>query len=288
MNNAPAPNQGRKLFYGLFVFPLIILMGMIVMVCAVVLLTHESDSPESLIAGIKTGSARSRWQKASELSNELNRRPAGIRDRALLNEMISILQDRARYDAKTRAYMTQAISRFDLPEARETLRQALGDSDTDVQFYALWALGSLGDKAAVPQILPFLKSDREDLRVNAAYVLGALGDPQAVPALRPLLGDSSTDVRWNTALALARLGDGSGLAVLTGMLDRESLRRMHQLDDARIEELMTSAIKGLALIHRPESIKILESLSKEDQSLKVRQAAMDAIQFQKQQPAAKV
>ena len=57
-------NPRRKLFFGLFIFPLLIVVGMATLLCSVVLMTHEKETPESLLASIKTGAAGKRWQKA--------------------------------------------------------------------------------------------------------------------------------------------------------------------------------------------------------------------------------
>lgn len=273
----PKPNSGRKLFYGLFVFPLLILAGMIVMVCSVILLTNEHETPESLVAAIKKAPDRKRWQKASELSNELNRLKPGPRDEALMAEIAGILRDPKNYDAKTRAYMAMALGRFG-PSAVGTLRETLDDPEPEVRFFALWALGTLRAKETAPDVARFLYDDRPELRVNAAYVLGAIGDPTQAPPLRPLLGDPVADVRWNAALALARLGDDSGWKVLVSMLDRSELASSG-MDEAKIETAMINAIKGLALIRRPESVKILGSLARDEKNLRVRQAAMEAVKL---------
>src|SRR3989338_1187957 len=98
-------DSGRKLFYGLFIFPLLIAVGMAVFLCGVVILTHEEESAESLITAIKTGAPSKRWQKAFELSNELNQKKDSLRSEGLMREIISILGDSKRYDVKTRGYM---------------------------------------------------------------------------------------------------------------------------------------------------------------------------------------
>jgi hypothetical protein len=108
MTQTPVPNSGRKLFFGLFVFPLLIAVGMIILLSSVVLMTTERETPESLIAAIKTGKAGKRAQKAYELSNELNRKNSSLRKDALLKEIISVLKDRE-YDAATRRYMAIAL-----------------------------------------------------------------------------------------------------------------------------------------------------------------------------------
>ncbi len=279
------PNSGRKLFFGLFIFPLLIAIGMAVLLCSVVLLTHEQETPESLITAIKTGSPSKRWQKAFELSNELNRKDAkGIRNLATMREVIHILQDPSHYDAKTRGYMAIALAHFDEPEAAQALKKSLQNKEEgeEVKLYDIWSLGVLKNTDTLPEIVPFLKSENADLRKMAVYVMGAIGNPSAIPSLRPLLNDAVEDIRWNTALSLARLGNDSGFEILLKMLDRQSLILNGALSESEIEMIMINATKGLALIKRSESLETLEKISREDKNLKVRQAAIEAIHYQKE------
>lgn len=277
--NETKPNPRRKLFFGLFIFPLLIAVGMALLLCTVVFLTNEEETPESLITAIKTGSPSKRWQKAFELSNELNRNPATIRNEGVMKEVIHILRDTTHYDPKTRAYMSLALSYFHDPQAAQTLHQSLvNDQNEEVQLYVLWALGVVQSKEAIPDILPFLKDENPQLRKMAAYVLGVLGDSKVSRSLTPLLEDPAEDVRWNAALSLARLGDDSGWQILAKMLDRSILTANH-MSDEEMEKVMINAAKGVALTKREEILPILETLSKEDKSLKVRQAAMEALQY---------
>jgi len=275
------PDPKRKFFFGLFLFPLLIAIGMAALLCTVVFLTHEEETPETLITAIKTGSPSKRWQKAFELSNELNRRPGMIREKGVMKEIVHILSDPDHYDAKTRSYMALALSRFREPEALAALRSSLKEEEAAVQLYVIWALGNLGAREARDELIPFLAHENSDLRKVAAYVLGVLGDKKAVAELRPLLNDPVADVSWNAALALARLGDDSGWAVLTKMLDRSALALNDSMSKDEIEKVMTNAIKGLAGLGRPETFPLLESLAQTDESLKVRQAALEAIRYQK-------
>ncbi|MBI4432408.1 MAG: HEAT repeat domain-containing protein [Candidatus Omnitrophica bacterium] len=278
MTETKPAGSGRKLFFGLFIFPLLIAVGMAVLLCTVVILTHEKETPESLIAGIKTSSPGKRWQKAYEFSNELNRG----KDRqspGVMREAIAILKDSSRYDGKTRGYMAIALSHFPDKEAGEALMEALNDSYPDVRLYGLWALGMRKDRAAAGHIAPFLKSESWEERQLGAYAMGVLGDKSAAANLEPLLADPVADVRWNAALSLARLGSAAGEGMLAQMLDRGTLETEFRLLEDQIEKIMTNALKGLALIRKPESIKILQSIAKDDKNLKVRQAAMDAITY---------
>lgn len=279
MADPKVKNSGRKLFFGLFVFPLLIAVGMAVLLCTVVLLTHEVQTPESLIKDIKTGPPSKRWQKAFELSNELNQGRGMLRTSGVMKEVIHILKDREEYDSRTRSYMAIALSRFNDPDAGEALKEALAaETDPDVQLHLIWALGLCGERSGVDLILPFLTSEKEELRKVAVYVLGTLGDAATIEAITPLLEDPSRDVRWNAALSLARLGSDAGYDVLLKMLDRQTLSDYEGLSEAKIEEIMINATKGIALLGRQDSLSILSKIATKDKSLKVRQAAMEAME----------
>ena len=284
VNSGLQKNPGRKLFYGLFIFPLVIAVGMAVLLCTVVLLTREVETPETLISAIKSGSPSKRWQKAFELANEINQGRGLIRQSGVMKEIIHILNDRAGYDSKTRSYMAMALAKFNEPESAAALQAALQiEEDADVQMYLIWALAAKKVREAAGPVILFLKSPQEDLRKMAAYALGNLDAPEAVPALEPLLNDLARDVRWNAALSLARLGSPAGYGEIVKMLDREALRSYHQVPAGQIEEIMINAVRGLALLKEPGIPLLLADLSNRDPSLKVRQAAIHAIEYQKSQ-----
>jgi HEAT repeat protein len=277
MVDTASPDSGKKLFFGLFIFPLLIAVGMAALLCSVVLMTHEEQTPETLLEALKKSPPSKRWQKAFELSNEINRDPASAQNPAIYRQMLQILRDREAYDAKTRSYMALALARQTSDEVFSALEETLGDPDEEVRVHALWSLGAAGRKGSAIHIEPLLKDDSAETRKTAAYVLGALGSADSAGALQNILKDPVVDVRWNAALALARVGNAEGYDVLLSMLERGRLAGEFQLDEQRIESTMINAMKGLVLIPRRDSIKILETISKEDKNLRVRQASLDSL-----------
>ncbi len=249
---------------------------MAVLLCGVVLLTHESETPETLIVAIKSGAPSKRWQKAFELSNELNSSKPSVRSQSVMNEVIHILKEGDHYDAKTRGYMAVALAHFNAPEARAALRSVLGDESEDVRVYALWALANLGAAEAAADITPLLSSESAGVRKMAAYALGVVGSRAEAPALKVLLDDLVADVRWNSALALARLKDNAGEATLLKMLDRGSLDAQ-SVQEAEIESVMVNAARALALVRSRDAVGVLQNVSRTDRNLKVRQAALEAL-----------
>jgi len=258
---------------------------MAVLLSSIVLLTHEEETPETLITAIKTGAPSKRWQKAYELSNELNREGGMIRSAGIMHEVIHILNDKEHYDAKTRAYMAMALSRFKNQDAESALRKALRETDDNedpkLTLFLMWSVGNFKNSDAAQDVVRFLESQHDDLRKTAAYVLGALGDKSVIPKLKRSLEDTVVDVRWNAALSLARLGDSSGGEILLQMLDRNRLHAVQQLNDVEIERVMVNAAKAFGLIQYSEATPVLKNISQNDPSLKARQAALAALENQK-------
>ena len=272
-----SPDSGRKLFFGLFIFPLIIAIGMAALMCTVVLMTHEKETPETLIAALKKSPPSKRWQKAFELSNELNRDTKNPPSETVSREMLSVLRDAENFDPKTRSYMALALSHDPSEEVYSALVSALDDSEEEVRVHTLWSLGLSGKTDAAPLIQKRLADDSSEVRKTAAYVLGALRVTAAEPALKLALADPIADVRWNAALALARLGNSDGYDILLSMLERERLSHELNLDETQIESVMVNAMRGLVLIPKADSIKILQTISKGDRNLRVRQASLDSL-----------
>ncbi|WP_417909161.1 HEAT repeat domain-containing protein [Candidatus Electronema sp. PJ] len=85
----------------------------------------------------------------------------------------------------------------------------LADKDSEVRRSAAIALGDLGDRSVVPEIVKLLSDRDSDVRQSAAYALGKLGDRSVVPEIVKLFSDGDSDVRRSAAIALGDLGDRS-------------------------------------------------------------------------------
>jgi HEAT repeat protein len=152
--------------------------------------------------------------------------------------------------------------------------------------YSAWALGALGDAAAVPELVRVAAFEDAGIRKAAVHALGSLDHPEATTALRAALTDAVDDVRWNAALGLGRRGDPAAVGVLLEMLDRERLSRLQvKAPDGRSErlppeQLEAALLQGIAAAgHLPDPAlrAALASLHRADPSLKVREAARVAL-----------
>jgi beta-lactamase regulating signal transducer with metallopeptidase domain len=99
------------------------------------------------------------------------------------------------------------------------------------------ALGELGDRRAVPELIETLKDENALVREHAASALRDLGDRRAVPALIEALKDEDAVVREHVVSALGVLGDKRAVQPLTAALQKEQ--------DHVVQEHIISALKKL-------------------------------------------
>jgi len=162
-------------------------------------------------------------------------------------------------DGDTRAY---ALSNLGLQEVEAGLEPALHDLNLGISVsYAIAALGLLGDRSAVPSLIPFLENAGE--RVRAATALGQIGDPRAVEPLVATLDITEKAYRSAAILALRRIGR-PGLPALVREL-RSSRVLMRQGAAAALVGIASPAPNG----------PLIEALGDEDVS--VRASAAQAL-----------
>src|SRR5262245_29581114 len=185
-------------------------------------LLSDDRGPQDYLAEIRNGGSSRRWPAAYELSR-LMADPKVRADKSLAPALVKAFQDAAG-DQQVRRYLALAIGRLDPPlpaDAVADLTRALEDPDSETRISVIWALGSSGDPAVVPRLIPLYTAQDADagIRKMVVYALGALPGDAQVYTLRTALQDAAADVRWNAAVALARHANHEGVAVLKQMLD---------------------------------------------------------------------
>ena len=106
--------------------------------------------------------------------------------------LVNSLQDK---EAMVRVEAAHALSRYNSEAAFEALLNALSQSHDEnnrfVREYAAEALGKLGDRRAVPNLIEALHDKSDLVRPSVATALGKLGEPAAIEPLQR--------IRHNTA-----------------------------------------------------------------------------------------
>ena len=113
-----------------------------------------------------------------------------------------------------------------------------------------------------------------------------IGDPSTIPHLKNLLDDDEANIRWDAAIALAKMGDNSGVYIIEGLLDRSYLKQFKQIDPIEEKKVLMIAIRTASILFDKRFEEKLTLLSKNDQDLSIRNAAIKALEnnYSKMEP----
>src|SRR5262249_60476430 len=166
----------------------------------------DARTPQDYLREVQMGGSARRWPAAYELSR-LMADPNVRSDKTLTPALVKAFED-AKGDPQVRRYLALAIGRLDPPlpaDAVADLTHALDDPDSETRISVIWALGSSGDVAVVPRLIPIYQSQDADagIRKMVVYALGALPGDTQLETLRAALRDDTPHVRWTAAIALA-------------------------------------------------------------------------------------
>lgn len=112
------------------------------------------------------------------------------------------------------------------------------------RYYAVHLLGLLKNPRAVPILVPLLKDS--DVNYKVAWALGEIGDRAAIPPLLDALNDQSSDMRVASIEALVTLGATEALLRLRLLL--QDNERIHTGNLGTVSESARSAIAKLSAI----------------------------------------
>ena len=268
-----------------FLIPLTVIAVTVLVYVGFRSMLADDRTAQDYLSEIRNGGTDRRWPAAYEMSR-LMADPKVRADRTLGPALVRAFEASKDDDPRVRRYLALALGRLDPPlpaEAVADLTKALDDPDSEARISAIWALGSSGDTSVAPRLQPLYASSDAGIRKMVVYALGALPGEAQILTLRTALEDSAADVRWNAAIALARHGSHEGVPVLRQMLDRSYVakvvtREVRQDEDQDpIADVMISGLRAAAAL-RDDALKpSVASLSRQDSSLKVRQAAMEAL-----------
>ena len=276
MQAEPTGDGPLRTFVGLFFVPL-----MVVLLCVAVFIgfgwiAYDHQTTSDYLNDLRSGWRPRRAQAAYELSKILIADPAALdEDPGARSELRSLFEQAD--EGEMKRYLALVLGYTRDRESTPLLIEAVSDEDSETRIYALMALGAMGDPASESTLIAALGDPDPGIRKTAAHALGELGESGAGPSLEVLLGDPVADVRWNAALSLSRLGSEAGAAVLLEMVDRSLIGQVPEITPAQAEDVMVSAIVGLGISGQVEVRPILQELAQSDPSLKVRQAALEAL-----------
>lgn len=122
------------------------------------------------------------------------------KDKRLVSALIPLLSSELK---NVRQKSIEALGCMGAKEAVPDIIKALNDPDPDVVKEAISALGKIGDKRAVPSLLSLLEKNNEEL--SAIWALGNIGDRRAVPLLSRLSESENKFIKYNAIQSLKKI-----------------------------------------------------------------------------------
>jgi hypothetical protein len=290
----PAPRSGPlvaapALAVQFFLIPLAVVVVVVAIYFGFRLLLSDERTAYDFVQEISQTRGQRRWPAAYELSR-LMANPAVAADPSLGPALVTAFEDAAGDDERVQRYLALAIGRLASPpaDAAEALIGGLAQAESETRITIIWALGAVGDPAAVPALASAYHTEDAGIRKVVVYALGVLPAKEGTAGaqrqtLETALSDTATDVRWNAAVALARLGRPEGLDVLREMLNREAVEAAvrpapgQPVDGDVIAGIMITGLHAAASLGSPALREPVAVLSRQDANLRVRQAALQAL-----------
>ena len=267
------------LFYSFFLIPFMIAVFGAVFFLLFKFVTYETNNAEELLNQVKIGSASKRWQSAFELAKVLNNPEADPLTNSFKDQLKSAYERSIHDDPLVRSYLAMAMGATKDSTFGNILIAGLKDENLETRIAAIQALGMIQFKAAVDSINSLIQNTTtKSERLTATIALGMIGDRLAVPYLKKLLEDEEANIRWDAAIALAKMGDNSGAFIIEGLLDREYLSKFKQVDLNEQKRVLMIAIRTASILFDKRFEDELNSLSKNDNDLSVRNAAIKALE----------
>jgi len=287
-----------------FLIPLAVVAVTVLVYIGFRSLVRDERTAQDYLREIQTGGMSDRWPAAYELSRLLAD-PEVAKDPSVGPALVKAFKASKESDwsgwcglqpcPPVRRYLALAVGRLTPPvpaDAVPALIGALSDADSGTVINAMWALGSLGDPSAIPQLEKMYASTDAGVRKMTVYVLGALPGDAQHRLLLTALNDPAPDVQWNAAVALARPKMRDGVPILRRMLDRKYVedtvkREYVEGTDRRpvgpgaetdpISEVMMTALQAIAALQETSLRDQVGDLSRGEPSLRVRQVAMETL-----------
>ena len=269
-----------------FLIPLAVVAVVVAVYGGFRLLVADERSPEEYLNDVRTGGRDRRWPAAYELARLMSEPDTETRFPELAPALVRAFVGSEGDDPRVRRYLALALGRLQSPpgDTVAVLTDALDDPNTETLISVIWALALLGDESVVPRIAQMYQSADSGVRKMVVYALGVMPDDGSHTTLRAALDDPVPDVQWNAAVSLVRHGDGRGVTVLGRMLDRDYVTGLVTRSDTLVDPVSDVMISGLQAVAALGATRVgdlrapVSALADADQSLKVRQAAMETLE----------
>jgi HEAT repeat protein len=136
------------------------------------------------------------------------------------------------YDPAVRAAAARVIARLKIPETGDALIKAINDSQAEVRYAAMRALGAIRELRAAPALTEqFVFYKKGEGAWSALDALAQIGAPASVPLFKERLQDKDPYIRRAATEGLGRAGDTASI---------DALEKNATIDDSAMVRIATA------------------------------------------------
>jgi hypothetical protein len=153
------------------------------------------------------------------------------------------------------------LGQLEVKEAVPELISLLNKDSSEITPFIIEALGKIGDNAAVKPLIAMLENDNSLIREKTIEALGKIGDKKAVPALTSVLEqkDNRTESEVFTAIwALGNIGDKSAEPALNSLLGDNNKYVRYNVEQA-LKKIRDNSVKSAETAPVPEKERALKA-----------------------------
>jgi HEAT repeat protein len=189
-------------------------------------------------------------------------------------------------DPRTRDFIIVALGALNSPHALPIIQKALNDSDKNVGFHAITALGNMSKENLVLDWKPLFKLLRStDFGIQQAMIL-TLGTHRVVdaePLIEGLLNSEDLGVRYAAARVLINFKNNKAIPLLKNilMLKPSLEKKDSKLDARQVEILKLNILMSLKKEKWTVLNEALKKLSEVEDETKVALKAMEVLKVLK-------
>lgn len=193
----------------------------------------------------------------------------------ITGEIIHRLADKRWYVIQSALYILGEIG--DKAVSPDLLTSSAYHDDIRVRKEAIKTLGKLKSRGAIRILCQLLEDKNEEIRFLVLKTLGDVGDKMAMPHILPLLqkkrlkGQKSEIIRQTAIEVLGRIGDPEAIPTLLDLLKSKGVFRKED------ETIRKSVVDALGAIRNPELEEVLQAVIEKDADVAVREAARRAL-----------
>lgn len=259
----------------------IVLVGALI-IFGVTKMLSNGKSYKDLVNELHSKTFGNRWVAAYELSKFIAAEKIPVEEQPWLIENLESVYKNT-IDHKTRNFVVIALGALRHEKTLPVMELALSDSDKEVRFNAVVALGNMptGFEFNWDKLINLLKIEDDGLKQVVALTLAQHKVSGAEREITKLLASQNKILRYAAATGLIYFKSVKAVKTLEEILNLQYSDQSKDLNGAQVESLKLNVINAIFKTKWNKLTKTLQHISKNDSNVKIQTKAIEVLNLLK-------